>query len=109
VAEETLPSVVESFAREHPEVWEAYNALGESIAQAGPLDAKTQRLIKLGIAVGAGLQGAVHSHARRGLKAGCTDKELEQVALLGVTTVGWPRAFAALCWVQDIVEKQKKP
>jgi alkylhydroperoxidase/carboxymuconolactone decarboxylase family protein YurZ len=68
------------------------------------LDVKTQRLLKLAIAIGAGHAGAVHSHARRGLKLGLTEAELNQVAMLGITTVGWPRAFAAYCWIQDVIE-----
>lgn len=101
--DDTIPSVVHDFAEQSPDVWSAYNALGDAVAKAGPIDARTQRLLKLAIAVGAGLEGAVHSHSRRGLKAGCTAEELRQVALLAITTVGWPRAFAAHCWIQDTI------
>jgi alkylhydroperoxidase/carboxymuconolactone decarboxylase family protein YurZ len=68
----TLPPIVESLSREHPAVWEAYNRLGQAAAAAGPLDARTERLVKLAIAVGAGREGAVHSHVHRGLDAGLT-------------------------------------
>jgi len=105
--DETLPSVVEQFAKRHPRIWDAYNQLGEAVGQAGPIDAKTQRLLKLAIAVGAGREGAVRSHARRGLKAGLKPEELEQAALLGITTVGWPTAFAARCWIEDELAKFK--
>jgi alkylhydroperoxidase/carboxymuconolactone decarboxylase family protein YurZ len=57
--------------------------------------------VKLALAIGAGLQGAVHSHVRRGLAAGLTREELEQVATLAITTVGWPRAIAALSWIEE--------
>jgi alkylhydroperoxidase/carboxymuconolactone decarboxylase family protein YurZ len=103
--DDTLPSVVDEFAKKHPAVWDAYNRLGDASSEAGPLETKTQRLVKLAIAIGAGHQGAVHSHARRGLKAGLTPEELSQVAMLGITTVGWPRAFAAHCWIQDMIEQ----
>lgn len=103
--DDTMPSVVEQFAETHPNVWDAYNQLGDAVAQAGPLDGKTQRLLKLAIAVGAAREGAVRSHTRRGLKAGLTPQELEQAALLGITTVGWPAAFAARCWVEDEIDK----
>src|SRR5215831_13044478 len=96
-----LPPIVEGLARDHPEIWEAYNRLGLAAAQGGPLDARTERLVKLALAVGAGLQGAVHSHVRRGLAAGLTQHELEQVALLAITTVGWPSAMAALSWIKE--------
>jgi alkylhydroperoxidase/carboxymuconolactone decarboxylase family protein YurZ len=103
--DDTMPSVVDRFAQTHPEVWNAYNQLGNAVASAGPIDAKTQRLLKLAIAVGAAREGAVRSHARRGLKAGLTPAELEQAALLGITTVGWPAAFAARCWIEEEIEK----
>jgi alkylhydroperoxidase/carboxymuconolactone decarboxylase family protein YurZ len=101
MTQDQLPPIVEKFAREHPRVWEAYNQLGEAAAEAGPLDAKTQRLVKLALAVGGGLEGAVHSHVRRGLRAGLTTQELEHVALLGITTIGWPSALAALSWIEE--------
>ena len=78
MSENSLPAIVEEYARKHPEVWEAYNCLGEAAAKAGPLDTKMERLVKLAIAIGAGLQGAVHSHVRRGLAAGLTREELER-------------------------------
>ena len=103
--DETMPSVVEEFSESQPAVWDAYNQLGQAVAEAGPLDAKTQRLIKLAIAIGAGREGAVRSHARRGLKAGLSPEQLEHVALLSITTAGWPAAFAARCWIREVIEK----
>ncbi len=105
--DETLPSIVDQFAQRQPKVWDAYNQLGEAVSSAGPLDAKTQRLIKLAIAVGAGREGAVRAHTRRGLRAGLTHQELEHAALLGITTVGWPTAFAAHCWIEEEIAKKK--
>ena len=103
--DDTLPSVVEQFSQSQPDVWDAYNQLGKAVAESGPLDAKTQRLIKLAIAVGAAREGTVRAHARRGLKVGLSPAELEQVALLGITTAGWPAAFAARCWITEVIEK----
>jgi alkylhydroperoxidase/carboxymuconolactone decarboxylase family protein YurZ len=106
MADDTLPPIVEALAREHPAVWDAYNRLGEAVGDAGPLDAKTERLVKLAIAVGARLEGAVHSHVRRGLSAGLTREELRQVALLAITTIGWPSAIAAYSWVESALERK---
>ena len=100
------PSIVQEFAERQPDVWNAYNQLGEAVSRSGPLDAKTQRLLKLAIAVGSGREGAVRAHTRRGLRAGLTIEELEQVALLGITTTGWPSAFAARCWICEAAEKE---
>ena len=53
------------FAQDYPEVMAAYQALGSAAHDAGPLDVKTRALIKLAIAAGARLEGAVHI-VRRG-------------------------------------------
>jgi AhpD family alkylhydroperoxidase len=103
-----LPDVLAEFAAEYPQVWAAYNRLGNATAEAGPLDEKTQRLVKLAIAVGSQRQGAVHSHTRRAFKAGCTPEEIVHVGLLAITTLGWPAAFAAICWIRDTLARQKK-
>jgi alkylhydroperoxidase/carboxymuconolactone decarboxylase family protein YurZ len=108
VAADELPDVLAEFAGEYPLVWSAYNRLGNASAEAGPLDEKTQRLVKLAIAIGAQRQGAVHSHTRRGLAAGCTPEELVHVGVLAITTIGWPGAFAAICWIKNIIARQKQ-
>jgi len=105
MSDDTMPSVVDEFTKVQPDVWDAYNRLGEAVASSGPIDAKTQRLLKLAIAVGAGREGAVRSHTRRGLKAGLSPDELRQTALLGITTAGWPAAFSAHCWINEVISK----
>jgi alkylhydroperoxidase/carboxymuconolactone decarboxylase family protein YurZ len=103
MAIDELPPLVQEVAARHPQVWDAFNRLGDSVAGAGPLDEKSQRLVKLAIAVGGGLQGAVHSHVRRGLTEGITADEMRHVALLAITTIGWPSAIARLSWIEDIL------
>jgi alkylhydroperoxidase/carboxymuconolactone decarboxylase family protein YurZ len=99
-----LPPLVQDVAARYPQIWEAFNRLGDCAAKGGPLHQKTQRLVKLGIAVGSGLQGAVHSHVRRGLAEGITADEMRHVALLAITTIGWPSAMARLSWIEDILD-----
>ena len=65
-----LPSGASEVARAYPAVWTAYAALGKAAAEAGPLDERTRRLVKLALSIGASSEGAVHSHARRALKEG---------------------------------------
>ena len=48
------------------------------------------------MAIAAGLEGAVHSHARRALEAGATRDEVRHVGLLALTTIGFPRMIAGL-------------
>ena len=97
-----LPGGASIVEEEYPNLWRAYAGLGAACAAAGPLDAKTQRLVKLALALGAGSEGAVHSHVRRALAEGITAQELHHVVLLAIPTLGLPRAVAALTWVRDL-------
>lgn len=99
-----LPPSYRQFQEGFSPVWEALDNLGERCHEAGPLEAKVRRLIKLGIAIGAGLEGAVHSHTRRALAEGITPEEMRHAVLLAMTTVGFPRTMAALSWVNDLLE-----
>ncbi len=105
---DTLPDFLQKVIDEYPDVWQAYQALGEACSNAGPLDAKTARLVKLALAIGAKSEGAVHSHARRALREGVTPEELQQVAMLAVTSIGWSSSMAALAWIQDVTEKPNR-
>lgn len=102
---EKLPDFLEGVIKQYPEVWKAYQDFGEACSDAGPLDEKTVRLVKLALAVGAKSEGAVHSHTRRALKQGISPEELQQIALLAVTSIGWSQSMAALSWIQDVVEQ----
>lgn len=61
--------------------------------------------MKLALAIGAGSEGAVHSHVRRALAEGASREELEHVALLAIPTLGFPQAVAALTWIKDITKQ----
>ncbi len=106
--QETLPSRAGQLATENPEIWRAYQALGTACAEAGPLDDRARRLVKLALAVGIGSEGAVHSHVRRGIEEELSSDELRHVATLAIPTLGFPAAVAALTWIEDILEKKTK-
>lgn len=101
----SLPKPVEVFRKRYPEVWKAFDELGEQCHQAGPLDEKTRRLVKVALSIGAGLEGATHSAARNAVKAGVTQDELNQVAVLAVTTLGLPSAIRGFTWLSDTPTK----
>ena len=103
---ELPPSGAGIFAREFPATWEAYEALGKAASEAGPLDARTRRLVKLALAIGAGSEGAVHSHTRQGLAEGLDPKEIKQIAVLAITTLGFPAAMASFSWMRDILNSK---
>ena len=101
---ETLPSGAAKLAENHPPVWTAYQLLGAACAEAGPLDARTRRLVKLAVAIGQESEGAVHSHTRRALSEGLTKDEILHVALLAIPSMGLAKAAAAMTWIADIVD-----
>lgn len=98
------PTGAGTLEKNFPHVWEAYGKLGKATAEAGPLDARTRRLIKLALSIGANSEGAVHSHVRQAREEGLSTAELQQVALLAITTLGFPAAMAGISWVNDIAE-----
>ena len=103
-----LPKAFETFRARYRRVYEAYEALGGAAHEAGPLDTKTRELVKLAIAIGGRLEGAVRSHAKRALDAGATAREIHHVILLAITTSGLPTAVAAFTWVEDALGRPKK-
>jgi alkylhydroperoxidase/carboxymuconolactone decarboxylase family protein YurZ len=100
-----LPSGAGRLADRYPKIWTAYEGLGESVAEGGPLEAKTRRLIKLALAIGVASEGAVHSHVRRALAEGIKPAELDHVMLLAIPTLGLPAAVKAMTWIDDILTK----
>lgn len=103
---EKLPKPYLEFRERFPELAEAYDKLGEAAHGSGPLDDKTRQLVKLALAVGAGNEGAVHSHTRRALQAGATQDELFHVLALAVTSIGFPPTVKAYTWVTDELTKK---
>jgi alkylhydroperoxidase/carboxymuconolactone decarboxylase family protein YurZ len=99
-----LPSTAQLVGKQYPDVWAAFQQLGAAVNQAGPLDGRTKRLVHLALAIGANSHGAVHSHVRRGLAEGLATTELEHVALLAATTLGWPQAVKGLAWIKDVTQ-----
>jgi alkylhydroperoxidase/carboxymuconolactone decarboxylase family protein YurZ len=104
-----LPAAAGNVARAYPELYRAYAALGEACAKAGPVEGEALRLVKLALAIGAGSEGGVHSHCRRALEEGVSGEALKQVALLAIPTLGFPRAVAALTWIEDVTEARHAP
>ena len=98
----SMPGAAGDLADEHPDIWKAYSALGKATADCGPLTDREKRLVKLALAIGAGSEGAVHSHTRRAMSDGIGKPALHQVAMLAIGPLGLPRAVAAKTWIEDI-------
>lgn len=104
--EPRLPHTYEAFIVRFPEIDEAHQTVARAIERAGPLDARTRELIRIGIAAGAGLETATKSHVRRALEAGATEAEIEQTILLLVNTCGFSRAAMAWQWARRQIERR---
>jgi 4-carboxymuconolactone decarboxylase len=104
----SLPPSIRDFQRKYPSVWQAVAHLAERCHETGgPLDEKTRRLVKLATAIGLRHEGAVHSATRHALNSGLSPDELYHAAILAITTMGWPAAYAAMTWIADVVQKEQ--
>lgn len=96
------PHAYQEFIQRYPAIAEAWEKLAVAGAD-GPLDAKTRRLLKLAIAIGAERQGAIRANVRKSLALGCSTTEIEQVVALAAGTVGLPGTVAVFTWIKDIL------
>jgi AhpD family alkylhydroperoxidase len=100
-----LPSHFEWFTKRFPDVAAAYERMGDQVHAGGLLDPKTRALLKVAISGAARLEGGLHAHVRKALRAGVTPDEIYHTLLLLIPTVGFPSAMAALAWARDVIEK----
>jgi len=103
----TLPAPFKEIAREYPDVCNAFENLGTKCHDAGPLNERARKLAKLGIAIGTGSEGAVHSAVRNALHAEVPKEDIMHVGILAITTVGLPHATAAITWIKDLLDEHK--
>lgn len=101
------PQAYETFVRRYPKLGLAWEALHEAGAE-GPLDDRTARLVKLGIAIGAMRDGAIGSSVRKALAIGITRAEIEQVVALAAGTLGLPSTVAVFTWIAADLERREK-
>jgi 4-carboxymuconolactone decarboxylase len=104
---EHLPDIYLDFRRRFPDIATAQDQLAAAVDQAGPLDERTTRLIKLGIAASSLAEGAVRSNVRKALAAGASTTEIEHVILLALTTRGFPTVVAAWQWAREVLDQEQ--
>jgi 4-carboxymuconolactone decarboxylase len=101
------PKAYQQFRIDHPEVYAAYEKLGETASNTGPLDAKTRELIKIGMAAASQAESSVQSHTHRALEAGATADEIEHAIVIGVNTISFSSMMAALTWAKAAIADHK--
>ena len=94
------PKQYTDFIERYPGLAEAWERIAQA-GQAGPLDDKTQRVVKLAIAMGAMREGAVHAGVRKALAVGVSRETIDQVVALAAGTLGMPSTVAAYTWTRD--------
>ena len=94
------PAAYQEFVSRYPRLGRAWELANDEAAK-GPLDERTQRLVKLAIAVGAQRESAVHSAVRKALDEGVSLAEMEQLIPLAAPTIGLPASVAAWSWIRD--------
>ena len=107
MSEETYPGWYSFIKENHGQFIGALEQLGEAVRKAGPLDEKTSQLIQLAAAAAIRSEGAVHSHARRALKAGAEPEEIYHTLILLTSTIGFSNTSAAMSWVYDVLGEGK--
>ncbi len=104
-ANTNIPETFKTFSERYPALGDAHEQIAKVVDRAGPLDRKCCELIKIGLSVGAGLETATRSHARRALEQGASRAEVEQAILLAMNTCGFPRTVAAWKWAQPCFDE----
>jgi len=100
------PKTYLEFIKRFPKLDVAWRAINDE-GKEGPLDERTQRLVKLAVAIGAMREGAVHSSVRKALAIGIGEDELFQVIALSAGTLGMPSTVAVYSWVRDVIHREK--
>jgi 4-carboxymuconolactone decarboxylase len=103
-----LPSPVQRLRKAYPAVWKNFERLGDACHNAGPLNERTRRIVKVAIAAAAQSEGALHSAVRNARAVGVSPEEIRHAILLTLTTIGFPRAMAALSWAQDTLGRRAR-
>jgi alkylhydroperoxidase/carboxymuconolactone decarboxylase family protein YurZ len=91
-------SMYSELITEAPHLAATYN----NLASVGPLDAKTRRLVKLGVAAGLASEGGVRYHAGKALHEGVPPDELRHAVCLALIMAG-PGAVRVLRWTEETI------
>lgn len=100
------PKAYAAFIKRFPRLGEAWQLVGAA-GKEGPLDAKSARLVKLGISIGAMREGAVHAGVRKAVAAGASRAELDQVVALAAGSIGFPATVAVYQWIEESIPRTR--
>ena len=98
----TPPKTFNDFVAAFPDIAKAWELVHDAGSKCS-VDAKTARLLKLAVAVGAQREGAVRVSARKAAAMGISAAELNEIVTLAVGTLGFPASVAAFSWIHDAI------
>lgn len=99
-----MPATLDTFKKDFPEAWSAYEKMRDACDRSGPLDAKTVELIKIGISVAMEHTGGLVAHMSQARKAGAQVGEIHQAILLATGLAGFPAVLAAMAAAQKYLK-----
>ena len=106
MANDYLPQIYQRFLADYPNLAQAYDSVSAAAHNSGPLDKRSQRLVRLGMAVAAEAEGAVRSNVRKALEEGFSKAQIEHAILLALTMVGFPAMIASLQWSREVFDAE---
>ncbi|MBI3098754.1 MAG: carboxymuconolactone decarboxylase family protein [Planctomycetes bacterium] len=103
-----LPKSYRTLQRLHPGVTKSHARLVKACLKAGPLAPRWAELVKLGISLGAGLEGGTHSHTHQAIEAGAKPSEIRHAVILSTSMIGMSRMMQARKWVEETLKEHRK-
>ncbi|CAM2065265.1 Carboxymuconolactone decarboxylase family protein [Sulfidibacter corallicola] len=103
-----IPKTYQKFSDRYPDIIGAYDRLNESVKGLDALSADEIALVKLGISIGAGMDGAMASQTRKAIKSGVAPEKIEQTAVLALPTLGLPRMMQAFKTITGVLERRDR-
>lgn len=95
---DAVRSAYEQTRTRFAQAFRSYDQLG--FGEAGPLDAKTRRIIRFCVACESGAETKVRNYTRNALREGISPEELRQAVVLTVDT-GDSRSIPSITWVEE--------
>jgi len=100
------PKYYDDFKEKFPEIAKGFSELAQASHEAGPLDLKSRRLVKLGIAIGIGSEGVIQSHVSQALDEGLTPEEIRHAIVQAITTAGFPKMIETMALAKEVFDKK---
>jgi alkylhydroperoxidase/carboxymuconolactone decarboxylase family protein YurZ len=85
-----------TFGEQYPNLFDRLQGLRDALGDNGPLTERDIRLITLAFAIAKGLHNSITAETLKALKAGVAGEEIQQVALLAMTELGFSHTMNAL-------------